>query len=123
MLSNLKKNLRVEVVAPLILLAASLLWLSLPHRLQSDNLTPAAYHYQADDGRRDAGPGPRHGPPPPPPPVTLIFLVGFSLGYLIARVGKPFPPPPPPPPPPPLGAPPWSPPPPPPPTPESPKKS
>ncbi len=33
------------------------------------------------DGRRD---GRHHGPPPPPPvPVTVIFLVGGGLGYLI----------------------------------------
>ena len=98
MLSNLEKVARIELMAPLILLVGSLFWLNLPES-QPTTPTQTAIEQaesvtirQADSSKPPSCEEPRRGHhhrPPPPPPVTLIFLVGLCLGYIIARLGPP----------------------------------
>ena len=97
MFSKWREGLRLEYLAPLMILAACLVWFVAPPA-HLDSARPG-YHSMEGAGEEQPPPPPphrgrhgehgregarRHGPPPGVPP-TVLFLVGAGLGYLVGR--------------------------------------
>ncbi len=103
MLSKWRGKTKLEYLAPLLILAACVVWLATPPA-HFDQL-PTGHDRVVEVGDEQPPPPPphrgrhgehrrhgHHGPPPGVPP-TVLFLVGAGLGYLIGRSRRFGPPP------------------------------